>query len=69
MGKKLIGKWQKSCTILEVFTKDGVFYTRESEIIDENMQETSPSEEFDEEGATLKDVLEFYGMSDAEKIR
>ena len=69
MGKKLIGKWRKGRTILEVFTKDGVFYTRESEIIDENMQETSSSEEFDEEGATLRDVLEFYEMSDAEKIR
>lgn len=67
MTKKLIGKWKKGDVILEVFTKDGVLHARVSEVIDENTQETSPSEKLDE-GVSLEDVLRDHGMGDEDKV-
>ena len=68
MKKKLIGKWKKDNTILEIFDKDGVPYARTTEVFDENLSEVSDLEEFEKGETTLLDILEYYDMSGAEKI-
>ena len=68
MNKKLIGKWKKGNTILEIFDKDGVPYARTTEVFDENLSEVSDLEEFEKGETTLLDILEYYDMSGAEKI-
>ena len=68
MKKKLIGKWKKGNTILEIFDKDGVPYARTTEVFDENLSEVSDLEEFEKGETTLLDILEYYDMSGAEKI-
>lgn len=67
MNKKLIGKYKKGNTILEVFDRNGVICARTSDVIDEFTQDVSSIEEF-EDGATINDVLIAYSMEDAEKI-
>ena len=47
MKKKLIGKWKKGNIILEIFDKNGVPYTRTTEVFDENLSEVSDLEEFE----------------------
>ena len=68
MKKKLIGKWKKGNTILEIFDKNGVPYARTTEVFDENLSEVSDLEEFEKGETTLLDILEYYDMSGAEKI-
>ena len=69
MKKKLIGKWKKGNIILEIFDKNGVPYARTTEVFDENLSEVSDLEEFEKGETTLLDILEYYDMSGAEKIK
>lgn len=66
-SKKLLAKYKKGNTTLEVFKKGDCLCARTSEVIDGNLQETSPLDEFDAD-TTIEELIDFYGMGGCEKV-
>lgn len=66
-NKKLLAKFKKGNTILEVFEEDGGKCARASEVIDDNLQDVSPLDNF-ENDVTMEEIISFYDMEGCEKI-
>lgn len=66
-NKKLLAKFKKGNTILEVFEEDGGKCARISEVIDDNLQDVSPLDNF-ENDVTMEEIISFYDMEGCEKI-
>lgn len=66
-NKRLLAKFKNGNTILEVFEEDGGKCARTSEVIDDNLQDVSPLDNF-ENDVTMEEIISFYDMEGCEKI-